>query len=138
MDKELRAVVQEKDLVVVIDRDLKFEVHLAEKIHKANRMVVLIRWTFVTLDETIFKALFVALVHPHLEYTNQVWCPFKKKDLEAAERTQRRATNLVPTMKYPTYPQCLKKLELPTLVYRRSRGDMTETFKTVNSLKDVT
>jgi len=28
-----------------------------------------------------------------------------------------------------SYPNTLRKLKLPTLMYRRARGDMTETYK---------
>ncbi len=88
------------------------------------------------MGETIFRALFVTLVRPHLEYANQVWCTYKKKDVEAIEAVQRRATKLVPTLKNLAYPERLRKLELPTLAYRRARGDMVETFKVMNCVYD--
>ena len=84
-------------------------------------MVGLIRRCFLTLDEVMFRALFVALVRPHLEYGNQVWCPYKKKDVKIIETVQRRATKLVPTLKNLSYEERLRKLDLPTLAYRRSR-----------------
>ncbi len=49
------------------------------------------------MDEEIFKSLYVALIRPHFEYANQMWCPYKKKDVEAIERVQRRATKMVST-----------------------------------------
>ena len=42
---------------------------------------------------------------------------------------QRRATKKLPGMKDLTYPARLHKLKLPTLAYRRVRGDMIQTFK---------
>ena len=71
MDEDLKSIKEEKDLGVIIDNELKFTAHLAEKINKANKMVGLIR-SFLTLDEVMFRALFVALVRPQLEYGNQV------------------------------------------------------------------
>ena len=37
-------------------------------------------------------------------------------------------------MKNKSYPECLRKLKLPTLSYRRLRGDMIEVNKMVNGL----
>ncbi|KAG7154251.1 hypothetical protein Hamer_G026996, partial [Homarus americanus] len=48
-----------EDIGVVIDNKLNFPGHLGEKINKTNRIVGLIRRTFVSLDEEIFKSLYV-------------------------------------------------------------------------------
>lgn len=136
MEEELREVKHEKDLGVIIDNNLSFDEHLAEKVNKANKIVGIIRRTFITLDESKFKALFTAMVRPHLEYANQVWCPFKKKDIETIENVQRRATKQIPTLKNMTYEERLIKLDLPTLAYRRVRGDMIETYKILSRIYD--
>ena len=39
----LQKVNEEKDIGVVIDSSLKFEIHVAEKIKRANRMIGLIK-----------------------------------------------------------------------------------------------
>ncbi|XP_076061638.1 uncharacterized protein LOC143037386 [Oratosquilla oratoria] len=135
MEEELNAVRVEKDLGVVVDDELNFSRHLSE-INVANRMVGLIRRTFTTMDESMFKNLFVSLVRPHLEYANQVWCPYKKRDIAAVEAVQRRATKMVPGLRTLTYPERLKKLGLPTLTYRRSRGGMIETFRIITGVYD--
>ena len=36
-----------------------------------------------------------------------------------------------------TYEERLRYLDLPTLVYRRSRGDMIKTYKIVNGKYDI-
>lgn len=136
MDEIMESVVAEKDLGVIIDSDLSFEKHASEKINKANSIVGLIRRTFVSLDEVIFRSLFTALIRPILEYANQVWCPYKIKDITAIENVQRRATRLVPSLRDLSYSDRLKKLNLPTLAYRRSRGDMIETYKILQGVYD--
>ncbi len=136
MDESLKQVRVEKDLGLIIDENLNFREHFTEKINKANRIVGLIIRTFVALDEKIFRSLFVALVRPHLEFANQVWSPYKRKNVDVIEGVQRRATKLVPGLKNRTYEERLRKLHLPTLAYRRSRGDMVETFKFVNGVYD--
>ena len=65
---KLQKVNEEKDIGIVIDSSLKFEIHVAEKIKKANRMIELIKWKFNYLDKNTFLTLFEALVRPHLAY----------------------------------------------------------------------
>lgn len=126
----------EKDIGVTVDNRLSFSAHLSEKINKANKIVGLIRRSFVSLDAKMFKSLYIALARPHLEYANQVWNPHLKKDIEAIENVQRRATKLLPQMKELSYEERLRVLNLPTLTYRRSRGDLIETYKILSGKYD--
>ena len=45
------------------------------------------------------------------------------------ENVQRRATKLIPGYFHLSYPEHLRKLKMPTLSYRRTRGDMIQVFK---------
>ena len=45
------------------------------------------------------------------------------------ENVQPRATKTVTGLKYLTYEERLRRLELPTLAYRRLKNDMIEMFK---------
>ena len=47
------------------------------------------------MDKNTFINLYKSLVRPHLEYVNSVWPSYKKGDVEAIEKVQRRATKLV-------------------------------------------
>ena len=96
---------------------------------RANRLVGLIRRTFVFLDKSVFLQLYRGLVRPVLEYAHAVWTPHHQADIEELESVQRRATKLVPGLSTLSYPDRLKNLKLPTLTYRRARGDMIEVFK---------
>ena len=49
------------------------------------------------------------------------------KHIESIEGVQRRTTKMIP-VKHLSYPERLKKLKLPTMAYRRARGDMIEVF----------
>jgi hypothetical protein len=44
---------------------------------------------------------------------------------------------LIPGLKDMTYENRLRKLKLPTLAYRRKRGDMIEVFKLTSGLYDT-
>jgi len=48
-----------------------------------------------------------------------------------------RATKLVISIKNLTYKDRLKRLKLPTLKYRRIRGDMIEVYKISTSKYDI-
>ena len=119
----------EKDLGVYIDNKLDFEKHIDEKIKKANKVLAIIRKTFTHMDAQIFCQLFKGLVRPHLEYAQSVWSPHNKNQVDRLEDVQRRATKLIPGFYDLEYPQRLRKLKLPTLAYRRARGDMIEVYK---------
>ena len=61
------------------------------------------------------------MVRSHLGSAVCVWHPYKIKDITQIEIVQRRATKMIPEMKNMTYEERLKKLNLPTLEYRRQR-----------------
>ena len=133
---ELKQSDGEKDIGVFVDENLSFNKHIQNQVNKANSIMGLIRRTYTYLDEQSFKYLFQALVRPHIEYAEAVWSPFKVGDIEKIENVQRRATKQVPTLKNMEYNERLKKLKMPTLKYRRMRGDMIEVFKIIYDIYD--
>ena len=128
MDIELQPTTLEKDLGVYIDPKLTFSSHCEQKVNKANKILGLIRRSYVHLDTVTVKTLFTSLVRPHLEYGNASWCPTYRKDSELLENTQRRATKLAPLTKNLSYTDRLITLGLPSLYYRRARGDVIEMY----------
>ena len=93
-----------------------------------------IRRAFTYMDEPTFLSLYKSLVRPHLEYANQAWSPHLRKHIDSIENVQRRATKLIPNMRDLSYEERLRKLKLPTLAYRRLRGDLIEMFKIATGL----
>ena len=65
-----------------------------------------------------------------------MWSPYKVKDIDTQENVQRRATKQIPSLRNLSYDQRLRKLGLPTLAYRRLRGDMIELYKITNGIYD--
>ena len=137
-EHELEHVFEEKNLGVTFESDLKFDEHISAKVKKANAIVGLVRRTFNFLDCRMFKKLYTTFVRPHLEYAQAVWSPHLKKNINILENVQIRATKIVDGLAYLDYPERLKKLDLPTLVYRRARGDMIEVFKHLHTYDQKT
>jgi len=70
-----------------------------EKINKALSVLGVIKRNFIHMDKGIFVLLYKAMVRPLLEYSNSVWCPFKKGDIENIKKVQKRATKLIISLK---------------------------------------
>ena len=78
----------------------------------------------------------------HLNYTDtdycsSVWSPYKKGDIDALEKVQKRDTKVLPELKNKSYIERLKMCNLPTLHYRRICGDMIEVFKILTGKYDT-
>ena len=127
----------EKDLGVYIDAPLKFRQQAASAVAKATQILAVIRRSFVLIDEYTLPLLFKSLVRPHLEYGNLVWGPFNRADQRAIERVQRRATRLVTSIRHHDYQTRLRILKLPSLYYRRRRGDMIHLYQMMHAGVDV-
>ena len=69
------------------------------------------------------------MVRPHLEYGQSVWSPYLRRQKDALESVQRRATKAISKISKLQYQDRLRYLNLPTLKYRRKRGDHTMVYK---------
>ena len=133
---ELSETTCEKDLGVFIDPLLSFNFHVSSTIKKARRMSGLIIRNISCKSPAIMVPLFKALVRPILEYANVVWCPFNKNHILQLEKVQQQFTKRINGMYNMSYPDRLYKLKLPSLEYRRLRGDYIETYKILNDIYD--
>ena len=86
----LQETTEEKDLGIWTDPSLKFSVHIAYAVKKANQILGLIRRSFIFLDITLMKQLYTVMVRPHLEYGNIVWHPQFNKKLSYRRETARQ------------------------------------------------
>ena len=126
-----------KDLGVLMDSKLSFEEHIYDRINMANKMLGIIKRNFMNLDINSFILLYKGLVRCHLEYAVSVWNPHRLGLINDIEKVQKRATKLLRECKGLTYRDRLVCLNLPTLKYRRIRGDMIEVYKILHQLYDV-
>lgn len=56
--------------------------------------------------------------------------------IKKIENVQRRTTKQILSLQNMSYKERLEKFKMPTLKYRRLRGDMIETFKIANEIYD--
>ena len=136
-DHILEAVDTEKDLGVTFDRKLTFSKHVSIQVNRANRILGAVKHTFAVIDMNNFVPLYKSIVRPQLEYATVIWSPKLKRDKDALEQVQRRATRLVSGLSHLSYPERLQKLNLPTLEFRRQRADVIETYKVLKGFDKV-
>ena len=72
-------------------------------VDKANRLLGLIKRTFLGLSEDSFLSLYKTLVQPILEYGNLVWGPNYKEDICKVEKIQQTATRMVNSIRHFEY-----------------------------------
>ncbi len=133
---QLECVDNIKDLGVTFDGKFKFTEHVNDKVNKAYGMLGIIKRNFSSMSRNCLIMLYKSMVRSHLEYANIVWNPIKKGDVENLEKVQKRFTEMIPDVADLKYPERLKRLKLPTLVYRRTRDDMIEMFKLITGKYD--
>ena len=125
------------DLGIVIDSKLHFTQHIQEKVNKAYQLLGIIRRNFALISKDVFLLLYKVLVRSQLEYGSVVYYPHSKGLIFELEKVQKRATKLIHEYKDLSYKERLRKLKLPTLKYRRARGDMIQVYKIVHGIYDI-
>ena len=71
--------------------------------HKANRLLGLIKRTFSYIEPQMLRLLYTTLIKPHLGYACVVWNPYQSGDIRALEQVQRRVTRACPTLFHLSY-----------------------------------
>ena len=127
----------EKDLGVIFDRNLNFDRHIHDCVCRSNRIVGIIYRSFEFMGVSLFLSLYKSIIRPLLEYGNSVWSPLYKRQSISIENVQRRATRMVPHLANLSYLERLKCLDLPSLKYRRRRGDLIHLFRIVHNIDDI-
>ncbi len=137
VERDVSEITEEKDLGVVFDPSMNFSKHSGLVAAKANKVIGVLRRSFDYMDKDMFTILYKTLIRPLVEYGNCIWNPLFNKDRQIIEKVQRRATRLVPELKDSEYTDRLRALKLPTLAYRRLRGDMIQVYKIMHGINDV-
>ena len=132
----IEPVQEESDLGVIVDSQLKFSSHSQKISANASRALGIIKHSITSRSKHVITKLYKGLVRPRLEVGTILATPRFKKDKAVLEQIQRRATKMIAGMENKTYSERLKELNLPSLVYRRKRGDMIQAHKLLSTNRE--
>ena len=133
----LKRTDEEKDLGVVVDSQLTFSSHCDKVVNTANKLLGIMRRSFSYLDKNVFSLVYKGIIRPIIEYASSVYDPILIRDINKIESIQRRATKMVIGLSDKSYEERLKELELPSLRFRRMRGDMINVYKYLHQEYEV-
>ena len=85
------------DPVILIDEKLPFKEHIHDKINMAYRMLGLIKKKFKYLTIQSFTLLYKNMDR---SLCRSVWSPYRKGDIEAIAKVQKKATKILPQLKF--------------------------------------
>ena len=91
----LESVEDERDLWVIIQKNLKVDKQYAKAAKTANIVLGMISRSFINKGVDIILHLYKCLVRSRLEYCVQAWSSFLRKDIELLEKVQKRATRMI-------------------------------------------
>ena len=127
--QELEHVFEQKDLGVILDVAIKFDEYISVKVKKANAIAGLIRRTFfISLGSSLEK-----IIHCIRKTTSSIQASNMDTTVEKIYNyCEKCAVTSHKIGGWFSSHELLRKaikLNLPSLVYRRARGDMIEIFK---------
>ena len=86
----LKTINKQKDIAVIVSKDLKWSLNVQAVSNKANKMLGFVkRSCFHESDPKVQKTLYLTLVGSQLGYCSQVWAPQTTHDIQTLERVQR-------------------------------------------------
>ena len=137
-DTNLPVVTSEKDLGVTVTNTLDWGDHIGNCINKAKQCIGWISRSVISRSPSVMLNIYKTLIRPHLEYCVQVWSPYPRygnwETIKSIENVQRMFTRLIDGIGLLSYEERLHKLNLTTLLERRARGDLIETYRIVSGI----
>ena len=122
---------------VYIDTELNCQYHVDHIASKANSILGLIQRSFEQSDMSMFKIIMCWIGKASPRICKCCVGTLYKKDIDTNETVQRRGTRMVPELRCYKYEDRLRRLDLPSLIYRRFRGDLIQTYKYIHGHYDI-
>ena len=118
-NQQLPTTDQQRDLGIIISKDLKWQKQTEKSCKAANRVPGFIARNFRYKNKELILPLYKSLVRPYLEHAVQFWSPHLRRDIDKMEKIQRRATKMIPEIRNHSYHKQIQELDLISLVQRR-------------------
>jgi hypothetical protein len=122
--QELSEVDEEKDIGVIVQRNLKPGKQCEKAANLAAAVLRQIERNFHYRDRKVFVRLYKQYVLPHLEFSSPVWAPWTRADIDKLESVQKKAVRMVAGLKGISYEERCKEIGLNTLDERRKVQDL--------------
>lgn len=126
---KLGTTEEEKDIGVVVTKNLKPAVQCSKAAGRATAVLHQLRKVFLYRDRHMFVKLYKQYVRPHLEFSTPAWSPWNIGDKEVLEKVQEKAVRMVAGLKGSSYEERCKELGLESLEKRREYQDMALVHK---------
>ena len=139
-NKGLDKITEERDLGVTFVELFTFHNQILSIVSKANQKFGWTMRNVLSRDAYVICRIYKALIRPHIEYCTQAWAPVARHGnwnlILKLEGVQRRVTKVIKSLGDLSYKERLERLNLTTLLERRMRGDLIETFKITKNLSN--
>lgn len=126
---DLLSSESEKDLGVLVQRNLKFVQHVRKVAQTCHSIISQVNRSFAIKDVGVMMNIYSTYILPHLDFASPVWNPAHKQEIEILEKVQRRFTRIIPELKGMNYEERLTLLELPSLEERRTMTDLVQCYR---------
>ena len=130
-NQQLPTTDQQRDLGIIITKDLKWQTQTEKSCKTANRVLGFIARNFRYKNKELIVPLYKSLVRQHLEHAVQFWSPHLRRDIDKMEKIQRKATKIIPEIRNHCYHRRIQDLDLISLV-QRLRGQLIKVFTHLN------
>ena len=135
-----RPGINEGHITSTVNKTVDWKEHVSNIIKKAKAVTAWVSRSIISRSPEVMSKIYKSLVRPQLEYCVQLWSPLPSHGnwglIFEIEDVQRSFTRMIDGIGLLSYENRLKALNLTTLLERRVRGDLIETFKIHSGLVD--
>ena len=128
----ITSVEEERDIGVIITRNLKPTKQCEKAARTANRILSQVLRAFSYRDKKVLPKIFKTYVRPHIEFASPVWNPWSKGDVDLLENVQKRMVKQIKGLSGISYEEKIREIGLESLEERRSRQDLIQAFKIIH------